>query len=67
MHMEKKKSRDKMLLKMLSIIRGNPGIRASEINRKLYLEHSWSMRSMLVKRKLIRKEKDGTAVRYYPA
>ena len=59
------KSRE-LLKKMLSIIRKNPGIRASGISRKLGREHSWPYRRKLVEQGLIRKEKDGAAVRYYP-
>jgi hypothetical protein len=51
---------------MLSLIRARPGIRPSEINRLLNLEQSDGLRSTLIKRRLIRKEKDGSAMRYYP-
>lgn len=60
------KSREDLLKKILSIIRKNPGIRASEINRKLDREHSWPYRKKLIEQGLVRKEKDGSAVRYYP-
>ena len=60
------KLREKVLAKMLSIIRKNPGIRPSELNRLLNLEHSWSLRSALIRRGLVKKKKDGIAVRYYP-
>lgn len=59
-------SREKLLLEMLSIIRKNPGIRPRELHEKLGLEHSWNLRSTLIKRGLVRKERDGAAVRYYP-
>ena len=65
--MKNDKYREKLLKRMLSLIRKNPGIRASEINRKLKLEHSWNMRSMLIKKKLVIKRKDKAVVRYYPA
>ena len=58
--------RDKLLDKVLTLIRKNPGIRPKELHEKLELEHSWPLRSTLIKRGLIRKEKDGAAVRYYP-
>ena len=58
--------REKLLAKMLSIIRKKPGIRPFELHRILNLEHSWSLRSTLIKRGLIRKKRDGGAVRYYP-
>lgn len=61
-----KKSREELLTEMLSIIRKNPRIRPSELNRLLNLPHSWSLRSTLMKRGLIRKERKGIAVYYYP-
>jgi hypothetical protein len=54
------------LEKTLSLIRAHPGIRPSEINRVLKREQSDGLRATLIKRGLIRKEKDGTAMRYYP-
>jgi hypothetical protein len=54
------------LEKMLSLIRTHPGIRPSEINRRLNREQSDALRNTLIKRGLIRKEKDGSAMRYYP-
>jgi hypothetical protein len=54
------------LEKTLSLIRKHPGIRPSEINRLLNREQSDGLRSTLIKRGLIRKEKDGSAMRYYP-
>ena len=50
----------------LSLIKTHPGIRPSEINRLLNREESDGLRSTLIKRGLIRKEKAGSAVRYYP-
>ena len=52
--------------KTLSLIRTHPGIRPSEINRLLNKEQSDGLRSTLIKRGLVRKEKDGSATRYYP-
>jgi hypothetical protein len=54
------------LEKTLSLIRTHPGIRPSEINRLMNREQSDGLRSTLIKRGLIRKEKDGSAMRYYP-
>jgi len=54
------------LEKMLSLIRAHPGIRPSELNRSLNREQSDGLRNTLIKRGLIRKEKDGSAMRYYP-
>jgi predicted transcriptional regulator len=54
------------LEKMLSLIRAHPGIRPSELNQRLNREQSDGLRNTLIKRGLIRKEKDGPAMRYYP-
>ena len=54
------------LEKTLALIRARPGIRPSEINRLLNREESDGLRSTLIKRGLIWKEKDGSAMRYYP-
>jgi hypothetical protein len=51
--------------KMFALIRARPGIRPSEINRRLKLAQSDAPRAALIKRGLIRKEKDGSAVGYY--
>jgi hypothetical protein len=53
------------LVKVLSVIQAHPGIRPSEINRLLKLEQSDGLRNTLIRRGLIRKEKHGSAVRYY--
>jgi len=54
---QKRELREAKLKNMLSIIRKNPGIRASEINHEMNLEHSWNLRSTLIKRGLVRKER----------
>jgi hypothetical protein len=54
------------LEKTLSLIKARPGIRPSEINRLLNREESDGLRLTLIKRGLVRKEKDGSAIRYYP-
>ena len=54
------------LEKTLALIRKHPGIRPSEINRALDGEESDGLRNTLIKRGLIRKEKIGSAMRYYP-
>ncbi len=51
--------------KVLALIKARPGIRPSEINRRLKLGQSDAPRAALLKRGLIRKEKDGSAVRYF--
>lgn len=55
------------LEKALSLIRMRPGIRPTELNRLLSREQSDGLRKTLIKRGLIRKERDGAAMRYYPA
>jgi hypothetical protein len=54
------------LEKTLSLIRACPGIRPSELNRRLNRDESDGLRNTLIKRGLIRKEKEGSAMRYYP-
>jgi DNA-binding MarR family transcriptional regulator len=53
------------LEKVLALIRAQPGIRPSEINQRMKLDQSDAVRATLIKRGSIRKEKDGTAMRYY--
>jgi len=60
-------SRDELLTQIVAIVRRNPGIRASEINRKLGREQTDHYRSILIDQGLLRKERQGAAVRYYPA
>lgn len=55
------------LEQVLLLIRRRPGIRPSEINRLLKREESDGLRATLIKRGLIRKKRDGSAMRYYPA
>jgi len=64
--MKTKRPKEELLDKMLSLIRKKPGIRPRELHQLLNIEHSWGLRSTLIKRGLVRKEKDGAAVRYYP-
>jgi hypothetical protein len=52
--------------KILLLIKKHPGIRPSELNRLLNREQSDGLRNTLIRRGLIRKEKDGSATRYYP-
>ena len=60
-----KKSKEASLEEILLIIKKNPGIRPSELNRLLKIPHTWSLRKTLIKKRLIRKEKRGSAVYYY--
>ena len=62
---QKQKLREVKLTRVLFIIQKNPGIRASEINREMNTEHTWNLRSTLIKRGQVRKEKKGAAVHYY--
>jgi predicted transcriptional regulator len=62
----KKSGRGEDLEKILSLIKTRPGIRPSEINRLLNREQSDGLRNALIKRGLIRKQRDGSAIRYYP-
>jgi hypothetical protein len=55
-----------ILEKTLSLIRLHPGMRPSELNRLLNRNQSDGLRDTLIKHGLIRKEKDGLAMRYYP-
>ena len=62
-----KNKNEKLLVEeMLLLIRKNPGMRPKELHQKLGIEHSWNLRSKLIKKGLVRKERDGAAVRYYP-
>jgi hypothetical protein len=54
------------LEKTVALIRAHPGIRPSEINRLLNREESDGLRGTLIKRRLVGKEKDRPAMRYYP-
>jgi hypothetical protein len=51
--------------KALALIKAHPGIRPSELNRLLNVAQSDGLRNTLIKRGLIRKKKDGSAMRYY--
>lgn len=53
------------LERVVWVIREHPGIRPSEINRLLNLEQSDGLRNTLIRRGLVRKERDGSAMRYY--
>ncbi|HUK22918.1 MAG TPA: hypothetical protein VLV45_15375 [Gemmatimonadales bacterium] len=59
-------TRDGVLAKMLVIIKANPGIRPSELNRRLNLEQSDALRATLIAKGLVRKVKEGGATHLYP-
>jgi hypothetical protein len=50
---------------MLAIIQSNPGIRPSELNRRLNMKESDALRDTLVRRGLVRKVKQGAATHLY--
>jgi hypothetical protein len=54
-----------LLIEMLELIRRNPGVRPKDLNRMLGRPHTASLRHNLIARSLVRKERDGAAVRYY--
>jgi Mn-dependent DtxR family transcriptional regulator len=56
---------EQMLSKILEIIKKEPGVRPSEINRRLGLLQSDSLRATLIRRGLVRKEKRGPATHLY--
>ena len=58
---------DSPLEKVLSLITARSGIRPSEINQILNLKQSDALRATLIRRGVVRKEKDGSAMRYYLA
>lgn len=64
--MKNKESREELLTAMLLIIRKNPGIKPSELNSLLNIPHTWNLRKTLIERGLVRKERRGAAVYYYP-
>ena len=64
--MSNKKQRERLLEKMLVIIRKEPGIRPSKINHILKIPHTAGLRDTLIKRRLVRKKRKGNAVYYYP-
>jgi Mn-dependent DtxR family transcriptional regulator len=50
---------ERLLAKILEIIKAEPGVRPSVINRRLGLTQSDSLRATLIRRGLVRKEKSG--------
>ena len=59
------KQTEELLAKILEIIKSEPGVRPSEINRRLGLMQSDSLRTMLIRRGLVRKVKEGQATHLY--
>lgn len=60
-----KEATERTLATMLEIIRDNPGIRPSELNRRLDRVESDSLRAALIRRGLVRKVKEGQATHLY--
>jgi hypothetical protein len=60
-----KDSTEELLNNMLSIIKQYPGIRPSELNRRLGINHSNYYRQILIKRGLVIKKKSGAAINYF--
>ena len=60
-----KPASDQVLAKMLTIIKANPGIRPSELNRRLKRRESDALRATLIRRGLVRKVKQGSAMHLY--
>jgi hypothetical protein len=61
-----KAASEQALAEVLALIRGHPGIRPSEINRRLNRGQSDSLRATLIRRGLVRKVKEGQVTRLYP-
>jgi Mn-dependent DtxR family transcriptional regulator len=59
------KQTEDLLAKILEIIKRDPGIRPSEINRRLGLTQSDSLRATLIRQGLVRKVKEGQATHLY--
>ena len=60
-----KESTEELLNDILEIIKSNPGIRPSEINRRLNRTESDSLRATLIRRGLVRKVKEGQSTHLY--
>jgi len=56
---------EQTLATMLAIIKSNPGIRPSELNRRMNRVESDSLRATLIRRGLVRKVKEGLATHLY--
>lgn len=60
-----KATTEQVLADMLAIIKNHPGIRPSELNRRLNRDQSDSLRAALIRRGLVRKVKEGRATHLY--
>ena len=61
-----KEGTEQLLGEILDLIKANPGIRPSEINRRLNRTESDSLRATLIRRGLVRKVKEGQSTHLYP-
>lgn len=62
-----KETTEQLLAEILAIVKSHPGIRPSEINRRLNRVETDSLRATLIRRGLVRKVKEGQATYLYPA
>jgi len=62
----RKSHREKLLARILAMIKRKPGIRPSEINRRLNVAQTDALRDALIRRRLVRKVKTGGETRLYP-
>jgi hypothetical protein len=56
---------ERLLASILEIIKSNPGVRPSEINRRLNRVETDSLRAALIRPGLVRKVKEGQTTRLY--
>jgi hypothetical protein len=61
-----KSDREQVLAKILAMIQRKPGIRPSEINRRLNVVQTDELRDVLIRRGLVRKVKTGGETHLYP-
>jgi hypothetical protein len=59
--------RDFLLAQMMAIVKANPGIRPSELNRRLNLKQSDALRATLIAKGLVCKVKKGRETHLYAA
>ncbi len=59
------KTFENRLYQMLDFIHRNPGVHACDINRALDLDFSWKLRLALLDRRLVRRQVDGSSIRYF--
>jgi len=62
---QKNPATEQVLAKILAVIKSQPGIRPSEVNRRLRRTQTDSLRATLIRRGLVRKVKKGHATYLY--